>query len=92
MNSFSIVLSIISIVSLSLYVNTLATEEKNANYKDNLMKKIITISVGFLFLCLAIFLHIKQDPTKGMYVLLLLTSIGIGITFAALLITIVSKI
>jgi len=92
LDSISIILSIVSIVSLSFYINILRIEDKNANYKDNIGNKIGIISLGFICLCFAIFLHIKQNPTNSIYVLLLLTSLGFGITFGALYITIISKL
>lgn len=87
-----ILTSIGAIITFIVYIVKLLKEENSASYKDNILGKIIILSVGFLFMCVSMILYIIQEPSKSMYILLLLTCLSIGITFASLSITIVSKL
>lgn len=84
--------SISAIITFIIYIVKLLNEENAASYKDNILGKIIILSVGYLFMCASIILYIIRDPTKSLYILLLLTCLSIGITYASLSITTASKL
>lgn len=84
--------SIGAIITFSVYIAKLLKEENSSSYKDNIQGKIIILTLGYLFMCVSMVLYIIQEPHNSMYILLLLTCLSIGITFASLSISIVSKL
>lgn len=84
--------SICAIITFIIYIVKLLNEENAANYKSNILGKIIILSVGYLFMCFSMILYIIRDPSKSIYILLLLTCLSIGITYSSLSITLASKL
>jgi hypothetical protein len=87
-----IISSIGAIITFIIYIVKLLNEENAASYKENILGKIIILSIGYLFMCSSMILYIIREPSKSLYMLLLLSCLSIGITYASLSITMASKL
>jgi hypothetical protein len=88
----SITFSILSIIIFITYIVKILNVEENTNYKDKLLGKIILISIGFLLMFFSAIMCMMENPSYAIYILVLITSLSIGISYACFSITLASKL
>ena len=86
--AIAIGLFISSTITLSAYVGS---KDSWNQLKDHVKKTMIMTIIGSTVLFIGLLLYVLQDPSKTMYIVLLLGCISLGLGYSALTLSVITR-